>query len=138
MKNSLFTLIILFSALAFGQEDSTETPKIVIKIPLGQTVDVKGVSVRFTEVVEDSRCPKGVDCFWMGRAIVKVKVTANGKSEEKTMIFGALRPGEEENTNIFSSNEFAINGVKLNPYPTKESMGKDTEYTLLICEEKNR
>ena len=137
MKNSLLAIIILFSSFAFGQEDTPETPKIGIKVPKGETVVLKGVSIKFLEVVEDSRCPKGVDCIWAGRAIVKVEVTSNGKTEEKTLLFGEVRPGEEKNTNLFSSAKFAINGLTLNPYPTSESSGKDTGYSLLICEEKN-
>lgn len=138
MKNSLFAILILISTLSFGQEESAETPKIAVKVPKGETVVLKGVSVKFMEVVEDSRCPEGVNCIWAGRAIVKVQVISNGKSEEKTLIFGETRPGEEKNTNLFTSKEFVINGLTLNPYPTSEITGKDTGYVLLICEEKNR
>lgn len=137
MKNSLLAIIILFSSFAFGQEETPETPKIGIKVPKGETVELKGVSIKFLEIVEDSRCPKGVECIWAGRAKVKVEVTSNGKSEEKTLIFGEVKPGEDDNSNLYSSKDFAINGLTLNPYPTSESTGKDTGYSLLICEEKN-
>jgi hypothetical protein len=137
MKNSLLAIIILFSTFAFGQDETANTPKIGVKVPMGETVILKGISIKFLEIVEDSRCPTGVNCFWAGRAIVKVQVTSNGNAEEKTLIFGETRPGEIKNTNIFSSIEFAINGLALNPYPTSESTGKDTGYTLLICEENN-
>lgn len=137
MKNSILAVIILFSSFAFGQEETPETPKIGIKIPKGETVVLKGVSLKFLEVVEDSRCPEGVNCIWAGRAIVKVEVTSNGKSEEKTLIFGEVRPGEEKNTMLYSATNFSINGLTLNPYPTSESSGKEKGYTLLICEEKN-
>lgn len=137
MKNSLFAIIILFSTFAFGQEDSAETPKIAVKIPKGETVVLKGVTVKFMEVVEDSRCPEGVDCIWAGRAIVKANVTVNGKTEEKLLIFGEVRPGEEKNTNLYSSANFAINGLKLTPYPNSETAGNIKNYVLLICEEKN-
>ncbi|MCB0466259.1 MAG: hypothetical protein KDC78_11410 [Aequorivita sp.] len=137
MKNSLLAIIILFSSFAFGQDDSAETPKIAVKVPKGETIILKGISIKFLEVLEDSRCPEGVTCIWAGRAIVKVEVTSNGKTEEKTLTFGETRPGEEKNTNLFNSKEFAINGLKLNPYPTSENTGKDKNYTLLVCEEKN-
>ncbi|PHR13683.1 MAG: hypothetical protein COA40_03770 [Aequorivita sp.] len=137
MKNSLLAIIILFSTLAFGQEEAGETPKIAVKVPKGETIVLKGVSIKFMEVLEDSRCPEGVDCIWAGRAIVKVKVTANGKSEEKLLIFGEIRPGEEKNTNLYSSANFAINGLSLKPYPTAESAGNINNYALLVCEEKN-
>ncbi|NGX83200.1 hypothetical protein [Aequorivita sp. KMM 9714] len=136
MKNSLFAILILISSLSFGQ-DSPKTPKIGVKVPEGETVVLKGVSVKFLEVIEDSRCPEGVNCIWAGRAIVKAEVTSNGKTEEVTLIFGETRPGEEKNTNLFTSKEFVINGLTLNPYPSVESTGKDSGYVLLICEEKN-
>lgn len=138
MKNSLLAIIILFSTFAFGQEDSAETPKIGVKVPQGETVIIKGVSIKFLEVIEDSRCPKDVTCIWAGRAIVKVEVIANGKKEEKILTFGEIRPGEEKNTNLYNSGKFAINGLTLNPYPTSESTGKDTGYVLVVCEEKNQ
>lgn len=137
MKNSLLAIIILFSSFAFGQEDNAEIPKIGIKVPKGETVVLKGVSIKFLEVVEDSRCPKETTCIWAGRAIVKAEVSANGKKEIKTLIFGEVRPGEEANSNLYSSGKFAINGLTLNPYPTAETAGKESNYVLLICEEKN-
>ena len=137
MKNSILAILILFSTFAFGQEDSTETPKIGIKLPIGGTTVLKGISLKFMEVLEDSRCPTNVTCIWAGRARVKVAVTSNGETEEKILTFGEVRPNEEKNTNLYSSKEFAINGITLNPYPTSESTGKDTGYVLLVCEEKN-
>ncbi len=138
MKNSLLAIIILFSSFAFGQDDAAETPKIAIKVSKGETVVIKGVSIKFVEVVEDSRCPTGVDCIWAGRAKVKVTVTTNAKTEEKILIFGEVRPGEEESTNLYSSSQFAINGLKLTPYPNAKSVGKIENYVLLVCEEKNK
>ncbi len=138
MKNTLFVLIILLSTFTFGQNDSAETPKIAVKIQKGETVVLKGVSLKFVEVLEDSRCPTDVTCIWAGRAIVKVEVTSNGKKEEKTVTFGQVRSGEEKNTNLYSSTEFAINALALNPYPTMEITGKNSGYVLLVCEEKNK
>ena len=138
MKNSLLAIIILFSTFAFGQDDSAETPKIAVKVAKGETVKIKGVSIKFLEVVEDSRCPTEVTCIWAGRAIVKVEVTSNGNKQERMLTFGEVRRGEEKSTNLYSSSEFSINGLNLNPYPTSESTGKDKGYVLLICEEKNQ
>jgi len=137
MKNILIACLVLFSTIAIGQVDSAETPKIAVKIPKGETVVLKGISIKFMEVVEDSRCPEGVDCIWAGRVIVKAKVTANGKTEEKLLTFGEVRPGEEKNTNLYNSANFAINGLTVKPYPTQENASNTKNYVLLICEEKN-
>ncbi len=138
MKNSLLAIIILLSSFVFGQEESVNAPKIGINIAMGETVVVKGVSIKFIEVVEDSRCPTDVTCIWAGRAKVKVTVTSKGKMEEKILTFGEVKANEEKITNLYNSKDFAINGLTLNPYPTSESTGKDAGYSLLICEEKNR
>ena len=136
MKNPLLAILILFSTYAMGQNNSAETPKIGIKIPLGKTLEFKGVSIKFLEVMEDSRCPKDVTCIWAGRAIVKAEVTIGVKKEEKTLIFGEVRPGEEKNTTLYTSREFAIEGLTLNPYPTSQS-SEDTNYVLVVSEKKN-
>ena len=138
MKYSILSLLILFSSYVIGQNDQANPPKIGVKVPLNSSVEIKGVTIKFTEVVEDSRCPTNVSCIWAGRAIVKAEVTTNGKTNEKTLIFGATRPGEKENSNLYSSTEFAINGLALNPYPASENSGKIKNYVLVICEEKNK
>lgn len=137
MKNSLLAIVVLFSTFAFGQEETAETPKIAIKVALGETVLIKGIAIKFLEVLEDSRCPTGVTCIWAGRAIVNVEVANNGTKQVKKMIFGETKRGETKDTNLYSSSEFAINGLTLNPYPTSENSNNKKPYELLICEEKN-
>ena len=41
-----------------------------------------GLTVRFVEMVEDSRCPKGTQCVWAGNAKIKVEVKRNGARKE--------------------------------------------------------
>lgn len=137
MKNPLLAILILFSTYSIGQNGSAETPKIGIKIPLGTTVEMKGISIKFLEVMEDSRCPKDVTCIWAGRAMVKAEVIANGKREEKTLIFGEVRAGEEKNSTLYSSKDYAIIGLTLNPYPTSQK-SEETEYVLLVSERENQ
>ena len=44
------------------------------RLALGDTADRDGHSVRFAEVVEDSRCPEGVQCVSAGRAQIRVEI----------------------------------------------------------------
>lgn len=136
MKYPFLSLLILFSSFAFGQNDEVKPPVIVVKVPLDKSVVLKGVTIKFSEVLEDSRCPTDVNCIWAGRAIVKVEVTSKGKKEEKTLILGEIKGNEVKNTNLYSSEDFVINGLTLNPYPVIANASEDTEYVLLIYEEK--
>jgi len=132
MKTPLLALLILFSTYTFGQ-NSFGSPQIGIKVPLGKTLEYKGISIKFMEVLEDSCCPKDVTCIWAGRAIVKAEVSSEGNTEEKTLIFGEVRPGEEKSTTLYSSKEFSIDGLTLNPYPTSQG-SEDTNYVLVVSE----
>lgn len=134
MKYAFISCLILFSNFACGQNSESQPPVIGIKVPLEESVVINGITLKFLEVVEDSRCPKGVNCIWAGRAIVKVEVTADGQKAIKTLIFGQTRPGEEKNVNLYNSSKFLINGLTLNPYP--EAQQKDRNYVLLVTEDK--
>jgi hypothetical protein len=43
------------------------------------------LSVRFVELVEDSRCPTDTNCIWAGNAKIKIRVSKNGRSHDLTL-----------------------------------------------------
>lgn len=43
------------------------------------------LSVRFVEMVEDSRCPTDANCVWAGNAKIKIRVSKNGRSQDLTL-----------------------------------------------------
>lgn len=47
-----------------------------------KTAKKSRLKIKFIEVVEDSRCPVGVDCIWAGNAKVKVKIIGARSSKE--------------------------------------------------------
>lgn len=53
----------------------------ILTLKVGETVDVEAniLSINFEDVVEDSRCAEGADCFWEGQAIVHLLVNASDK-----------------------------------------------------------
>ena len=48
---------------------------------LGQTAEVSGVRIRPLALVEDSRCPRDVQCVWAGRLIILAEIDFNGGGE---------------------------------------------------------
>jgi hypothetical protein len=49
---------------------------------IGEAVYVDGPIIKPVAVIEDSRCPKGVDCVWAGRVRIKMLwMRADGPSE---------------------------------------------------------
>ena len=62
-------------------------------VKVGETVSVTGagVSVTFTALVSDSRCPVGVQCIQAGRAVISVTVTRPGAASA-TLTLGTDMP----------------------------------------------
>ncbi len=111
MKNLILTLIL---TLAFGSLMQTEakTDK-QIKVLVNQQKVVPGskITIKFVSMIEDSRCPEGVNCIQAGNAKIKVTVRMRG-GESKTF---------ELNTNLGPKGEtyegYAINLISLTPTP---------------------
>lgn len=79
---------------------TTTVPKVrsvalgeAFSVRVGESVDVAGagVSVTYTALVSDSRCPVGVQCIQAGRAVISVTVTRPG-SAPATLTLGTDMP----------------------------------------------
>lgn len=71
----------------------------------------------FEEVLNDSRCPEGVQCFWAGNAEVKFKFVS---SVDDPLFFSLnTHPGFTSDT-IVGGYKFTL--VKLDPYPTVKNI----------------
>jgi len=133
MRNPIFILFVFISSFVFTQVETVESPKIGIKISLGETITLENHSIKFVEVLEDSRCPENTTCIWAGRARVLVEVSKNGKvSFEKIIIFGKVNQGESDDKVLFSFNNSKVVGLTLNPYPNSEGAIEGAPYVLLV------
>ena len=134
MKKLLLLSILFISLSPMAQNEKAETPKIAVKMEIGQTISLQGVSLTFIDVIEDSRCPKYTNCIWAGRAVVLVEVKVNGKKEQKKIYLGETRNNEPTSKILYSKDGYFIEVVALNPYP--EDGKEKAPYTLLVCESK--
>jgi len=137
MKKFIFAIFILISTVLLGQNSVVEVPTIAVKIPLGEMVNFKGVSIKFTEVMEDSRCPTGVQCVWAGRIKIKAEVSEKGKTTIKEIIFGQANADESDSKILYTSDKFTLTAEKIIPYPTSENNIEKEEYCLLVSEGEN-
>lgn len=111
-----------------AQEDKPiEVPQIVVKIGLNKTVDIDGLAITFLEVLEDSRCPKNVDCAWAGQAKVLVRIiSTNGDTVEETITF---KNGAAVLASLFNKE---LHFLRLSPYPDANISKEDSApYALL-------
>ena len=74
MKTLIFSLmaVMIFGGSAIAAKARSESVRVQInkekKLPKAK------LTIRFLELVEDSRCPTGVQCIWAGNGKIKVSV----------------------------------------------------------------
>lgn len=66
--------------------DSTVELGETVVLKAGESAEVasKDVSIRFAELVSDSRCPEGMVCVWAGEAVVSLTLAEPGRGERTT------------------------------------------------------
>jgi hypothetical protein len=75
----VFLLCIILSTSSACKNDGVSLGEDFY-LYIGESANIKGeeLQVRFLEVTEDSRCPKGVTCIWEGRVSCLVEITYRG------------------------------------------------------------
>ena len=101
----------------------------------GQEVTIRGADLRlrFTDVLEDSRCPTEVECFWTGQARIAVDAV-HGQGVPTPVEFNTNpAPGQGKLTNEVGN--YTVELKSLDPYPkTPDDSPALTDYraTLLV------
>jgi hypothetical protein len=107
------------------------------QLPLsgGQEATIAGenLRVRFTDVLEDSRCPTEVECFWTGQARIAVAVEPAGRAA--TIVDFNTNPAPGENVQTADVDGFTVELKSLEPYPRTPDDGvalQDYTATLVV------
>ena len=127
MKYFLVSIFLIFSFSLMGQENS-ETRSYSAALQQGELLSFGNRSLKFKEVISDSRCPKDVTCIWAGEAKVLVELFENGKFlEDKILLINS------KNSILSFLSEavaYSISGIDLMPYPTVQSKNTKPNYSL--------
>lgn len=81
-------IVFLLFVLAIGVLPATAAGRgetLRVQINKEKRFPKNKLTVRFVELVEDSRCPTDTNCIWAGNAKIKVRVSKNGRSHELTL-----------------------------------------------------
>lgn len=83
MKLILLTIIGIFFAGGVINSAPQDGERLSICEGQQKVSDAGKMTIKFVSVMEDSRCPVGVNCVWAGNAKVQVTIS-KGESPEKT------------------------------------------------------
>jgi hypothetical protein len=107
-------------------------------LPVGKTFNIhgEGTAIKFVEVTNDSRCPKGVQCIWAGEAKCQLSIVYNTKETQNVPI--TLELIENGGIDGYSKANWVNNNgeykfsFKLTPYPESGKTINSADYHLLM------
>ncbi len=83
---------------------------VTVRIGREKTTARGAVRIRFVEMVQDSRCPRDVQCIQAGNASVRIRVSRNGRSE--VLVLNTNRPSDKT---TFAGYVFALTALTPEP-----------------------
>jgi hypothetical protein len=129
---AFFALVAFFFPLFAQQSRKAEVIRLgqefELKINQEAMIEGEALAVEFESVLEDSRCPEGVDCIWSGNAKIRLR---SGKQKQTPAAV-------ELNTHIGSKSSsylnYEIRLVALKPRPKADKPIQPNEYraTLIV------
>jgi hypothetical protein len=128
MKALILTLSLLLGS-TFASAQGPE--RLTIKNG-GQAVTKNGrITVKFLELIEDSRCPADVNCIWAGVAKIKVRLSKNGKSS----VF-ELNTNQGDKPAVFQGYSIALTGLEPRQSTTSKYSPSAYKATLTVSKAK--
>jgi hypothetical protein len=103
----------------FGHEDVPENtgPQ---ELAVGGTGGVENLLIEPLSILEDSRCPIGVQCVWAGRIVAQVKFTIGDTFDNRSIALGET----------VSFGEYLITLAAVSPEKTEGQQINDEDYRL--------
>jgi hypothetical protein len=144
MKTASRVFVVAVLALAMTAcQASRKAEADPVELALGQQLPLSGgqeatisgedLRVRFTDVLEDSRCPTEVECFWTGQARIAVAVEPAGRAG--TTVTFNTNPAPGQNVQTADVDGFTVELKSLEPFPRTPDNGvalEDYTATLVV------
>jgi len=124
---------VAVSLLAAGCQVASADPGLDRDFTLGggQEASVDGLRVRFANVLEDSRCPASVACFWSGQA--RLTVVAQTEGGPPTTVEFNTNPAPGQGVSSDQVGDYTVTMRSLEPYPqTPEDATPLEEYRVTL------
>lgn len=121
------------SLLAAGCQVASADPGLDQDFTLGggQEASIGGLRVEFADVLEDSRCPASVACFWSGQA--RLTVVAQAEGGPPTTVEFNTNPAPGQGVSSGRVGDYTVIMRSLEPYPqTPEDATPLEDYRLTL------
>lgn len=114
---------LAWAALSWG----AGPPPADVAVRVGESAACgEGLTVKFEEVLQDSRCPQGVSCVWSGNARVALTFALSGGKPERVELNTNLEP---RSLDVLG---YTVQLVSLSPVPKIHEKTDAKSYTATL------
>lgn len=130
-RYSLYILASMAVVLAVSGCSGPQKSEVYLSkefsLAIGESANLvsENLEVKFDEVIEDSRCPTGVTCFWTGRVSCVVEFTQEDSSYRMVLSEPGLT--DEYSREIYKGYEISFH---VTPYPEADKEISQDKYRL--------
>jgi len=110
MRSFIFAIAftLLFSGFTLAAAQRTETFRV--RVNHGKNAARGRINVRFLKMIEDSRCPRDVQCIQAGNAKIRIRVSKGRRAEILT-----LNTDRRNDVATFGGYEFRLTALTPEP-----------------------
>lgn len=134
LKHFFFSLLLIFSHCQRNNQEA-KPPVIVNDLKINHSFETEDYSLKFIQVITDSRCPKETSCVWSGSIEVEVEIEnyLTKKKELKIIQLDAPNSQDEEIIKIGKNRSIFLKNLK--PYPQQSTREiRNEDYQLIFYE----
>ena len=129
MKLALIPLILLLLNTCGNSKSHKEIElNRQFELKFGETAVIKSehLAIRFSELVQDSRCPKSVTCIAAGNATIELEL---GNSKGKA---SPVKLGTDQDSNETTYQQYKVKLIEINPYPSSPGRIEPQLYSAIL------
>ena len=130
MKSAMLSVLLLLTnaAQTGGRKGVLLNQEFTLKVGQAALIRPGGLKVTFQRVLEDSRCPEGVNCVWAGNARIAVALSRAGGKPTPVELNTDLEPRQR----AYLQYEVKLLGLSPLPREGKRVDEKSYSVTLLV------
>ncbi|MGR0482560.1 MAG: hypothetical protein ACTFAL_14485 [Candidatus Electronema sp. V4] len=117
------------TACADSKPDEPAPPPKPIELKYGGTIEEGDLSIQFSSVSSDSRCPTGVQCVWAGNAEIVLELSGDGNH-------AAALNTNPQFPQSYRTSEHVVTLKELKPYPEAGQTIAVNDYVAVVTVEK--
>ncbi|MFX1286849.1 MAG: hypothetical protein ACFFB5_24635 [Promethearchaeota archaeon] len=139
---SISVVVVLFSlgterlpdypALSHPTMISTLNEEITLKFNESRTIDDILLTITFTGVLEEARCPTDVQCFWEGFVTVQVSIRFHYTSLKFYNLTSGLKASMQWINITLDPFTYSIHLIAVNPQPISTHQTPQSDYNITL------